>query len=175
VFTSVGTLLHSFHHPKQGWIAIVMAIGATLASSLAAFPAEPNRGEAVPDGRLSPTPSRATALANGVYLYGETARPNVVGKEYIVFETIGTKARGAFYLPRSEFSCFYGQLKGARLNVTVIDPFDRQKYSFSLTVNSNGLNASKQPKSGQATYQPLDKISSNDLRILAACKSQLPK
>lgn len=172
MFTSVGALLHSFYHPKQGWLAIVIAISATLASDRAAFPVEPkptrfSRGEALP--------TRATALANGVYLYGETARPDVVGKEYILFETIGTKARGAFYLPRSEFSCFYGRLTGDRLNVTVIDPFDRQKYSFSLSVTSNGLNASKQPQSGQATYQPLAKISPNDLRILAACKSQLPK
>lgn len=171
MFTSVGALLHSFHHPKSRWSAsIVIAIGATLTSNLTALTEQPTRFS-----RGETPPTNATALANGVYLYGETARPDIVGKEYIVFETIGTKARGAFYLPRSEFSCFYGQLRGSRLNVTVIDPFDRQQYNFTLTVNSNGLNASKQPKSGQPTYQPLDKVSPNDLRILAACKSQLPK
>ena len=170
MFTIASTLLHSFHHPKQRWIAsIVIAISATIAGNLTALTETTTRS------RGETPPTSTTPLANGVYLYGETDRPDVVGKEYIVFETIGTKARGAFYLPRSEFSCFYGQLRGSRLDVTVIDPFDRQKYNFTLTVNSNGLNASKQPQSGQPTYQPLDKVSPNDLRILAVCKSQLPK
>ncbi|WP_373541098.1 hypothetical protein [Chamaesiphon sp.] len=153
---------------RSGWCArhrwlttIVITLSTILASHLTALTEQPNR-------------SRVKPLANGIYLYGETALPNVVGKEYIVFERIGTKVRGAFYLPRSEFSCFYGQFRGPSLDVTLFDPFDRQKYNFTLTVNSNGLTASKQPKNSQPAYQPLGKISPNDLRILAACKLQLP-
>jgi hypothetical protein len=110
---------------------------------------------------------------NGVYLYGESAQPDVVGKEYVVFETIGTKTIGAFYLPQSEFSCFYGRFQGSQLNVTLIDAFDQQKYKFTLTINPSGLTASKQPMMGEPSYQPLGKVSDNDRRILNACKVQL--
>jgi hypothetical protein len=122
-----------------------------------------------------PKQLRVTPMTNGIYLYGESDRPDIVGKEYIIFETINNKTLGAFYLPRSEFSCFYGQFKGSRLNVTLIDALDRQKYHFTLSLNSHGLTASKQPMMGEPSYQSLDKISTNDRRILATCKLQLQK
>jgi hypothetical protein len=155
------TLLQSIFSSKKRWLtSVAIAVLATLAGNTAAL------GENL--NRLSQTPT-----ANGVYLYGESEQPDVVGKEYIVFETIGNKTIGAFYLPRSEFSCFYGQFRGSRLHVTLIDTFDRQKYNFTLALNPKGLTASKQPMMGEPNYQPLGKISSNDLRILNACKLQL--
>ena len=157
----VTTLLQSIFSSKKRWFtSVAIAILATFAGNPAALGDNLNR--------LSLTPT-----ANGVYLYGESDRPDVIGKEYIIFETIGTKTIGAFYLPRSEFSCFYGQFKGARLNVTLIDAFDRQKYNFTLSLAAKGLTASKQPMMGEPTYQPLGKISDNDLRILNTCKLQL--
>lgn len=117
----------------------------------------------------------ADAVANGIHLYGESRRPNVIGKEYIIFEKNGSKTIGAFYLPHSEFSCFYGQFKASRLNVTLFDPFDRRKYTFSLALAPDGLTASQQPMLGQPTYQPLSTISPNDRQILTACKQQLQK
>jgi hypothetical protein len=122
----------------------------------------------------APLPANITPAANGVYLYGESDRPDVVGKEYMVFETTNNQAIGAFYLPQSEFSCFYGQFKGSRLNITLIDTYDRQKYNFTFALNPNGLTASKQPMMGEPTYQPLgSKISTNERQILDACKQQL--
>jgi hypothetical protein len=157
----VTTLLQSIFSSKKRWFtSVAIAILATFAGNPAALGDNPNR--------LSLTPT-----ANGVYLYGESDRPDVIGKEYIIFETIGTKTIGAFYLPRSEFSCFHGQFKGARLNVTLIDAFDRQKYNFTLSLAAKGLTASKQPMMGEPTYQSLGRISDNDLRILNTCKLQL--
>ncbi len=152
----------SICNSKQRWItSVAIAVLVTLSGKMTAIAEKPNR--------LSVAPT-----ANGVYLYGESSKPDVVGKEYIIFETIGTKTIGAFYLPRSEFSCFYGQFKGSRLSVTLIDALDQQKYYYTLLLNPNGLTASKHPMMGAPTYQPLGKISNNDLRILAACKLQLP-
>jgi hypothetical protein len=157
----VTRLFPSIFSSKKRWLtSVAIAVLATLAGNTTALGDNPNRSS------LAPT-------ANGIYLYGESDRPDVVGKEYIVFETIGNKTIGAFYLPRSEFSCFYGQFKGARMNVTLIDGLDRQKYNFSLGLNSNGLTASKQPMMGEPTYQPLGKISNNDRQILNDCKLQL--
>ena len=158
----VGTLLQSIQVRKKWLTSLSIAMFAILAGNTIALTEKPDRSISAP-------------LTEGIHLYGETDRADVIGKEYIIFETIGTKTLGAFYLPRSEFSCFYGQFQGSRLNVTLIDPFDRQKYNFTLAVNPKGLTASKQPMMGQPTYQPLGKVSDNDRRILAACKSQLPK
>jgi hypothetical protein len=157
------TLLKSIRNSRKSWfvggaIAILAIIVGDNTTALADIP-----------NRLSGTPA-----TSGVYLYGESDRPEVIGKEYIIFERIGNKTIGAFYLPRSEFNCFKGQFQGSRLNVTLTDAFDRQKYNFSLNLNPRGLTASKLPMMGEPTYQPLGKISDNDRRILNACKLQLP-
>lgn len=162
-------LLPSIRTPKNRWLnSIAVAIFATFTGNVLAISASPER--AFVQSRTIDAP-----IANGVHLYGESPRPNVIGKEYIIFEKNGNQTVGAFYFPRSEFSCFKGQFKDARLNVTLFDPFDRRKYLFSLALAPDGLTASKQPMLGQPTYQPLSKISPNDRRILAACKQQLQK
>ena len=160
------TLLHSIHSGKRLWLtSAVIAILALVVDNTIAI--------ADKSERTAPANIPSGKIAGEVYLYGESDRPDVVGKEYIIFETIGTKTVGAFYLPRSEFSCFYGQFRGSILNITLIDTYDSQKYKFSLALNPSGLTASKQPMMGTPTYQPLGKISANDLQILDACKVQL--
>jgi hypothetical protein len=164
----VHTLLQSIRNSKTHWFtSLSIAILITLSSHSTAA-ADTTTAMVDTSSRVTVTPT-----ANGVYLYGESDRPDVVGKEYMVFETIGNKTIGAFYLPRSEFNCFYGQFKGSRMNITLIDAFDLQKYKFTLALNPNGLTASKQPMMGEPTYQPLGKISNNDLQILKTCKLQL--
>ena len=156
------TLVKSIHHQQSWLVSSTIALLVTIIShSSVALAEQPSR--------LSGTPT-----TNGVYLYGESDRPEIIGKEYIIFERIGNKTIGAFYLPQSEFNCFQGRFQGARLDVTLFDALDRQKYKFSLNLNPRGLTASKQPVMGEPTYQPLGQISQNDRRILSACKLQLP-
>ena len=108
-------------------------------------------------------------------MYGESERPDVVGKEYIIFEMVGKKTVGAFYLPQSEFSCFYGQFNGSKLDVTLIDGYDQKKYNYALTLNERGLTASRLPHMGAPNYKPLAQIGENDRRMLNSCKVQLQK
>jgi hypothetical protein len=154
------SLNSSCNHQHRWFTSVIIA--------LAALVIQPSNTLADNLNRLNLSPQ-----TNGVYLYGESDQPEVVGKEYIIFETIDNKTIGAFYLPKSEFSCFHGQFQGSRLNVTLIDTFDRQKYNFSLNLNPSGLTASKQPMMGEPSYQPLGKISNNDRSILNTCKTQL--
>ncbi len=169
MLTILTTFLPSIRTYKKCWLtSLAIAVLATLTGTPLAISASADR--AISQSRQTDAP-----IANGVHLYGESLRPNVVGKEYIIFEKNGSKTIGAFYLPRSEFSCFYGQFKASRLNVTLFDPFDRRKYTFSLALVPDGLTASKQPMLGQPTYLPLSKISTNDRQILTACKQQLQK
>ena len=157
------TLLKSIHNSKKYWLVsgAIVILATIVGDNITVLADIPNK-------------INGTPLTTGVYLYGESDRPEVIGKEYIIFERIGNKTVGAFYLPRSEFNCFKGQFQGSRLNVTLTDAFDRQKYNFSLNLNPRGLTASKLPMMGEPTYQPLGKISDNDRRILNACKLQLP-
>ncbi len=175
-------LLHSIDVGKQKWLTIFLVAIISLSwgttSTLAdkTRPTDPKVAATATEGSYQPgaiSNIPQANIASGIYLYGESIRPDVIGKEYIVFEKIGNRIVGAFYLPQSEFSCFYGQFKGSRLNVTLIDTYDGQKYKYSLTLNQRGLTASKLPLMGQPTYQPLDKVSDNDLRILNSCKLEL--
>ena len=151
-------LFESIQRRKKFWLT-------RIAIALLVIPSYPT---------LAQTKQLSTnSIANGVYLYGESNRPDVIGKEYMIFETTRDRVIGAFYLPRSEFSCFYGDFKGSQLNLTIIDPFDGQKSKSTLTYDRRGLSASKQPLMGQPSYQSLDKISQNDRRILGICKQQL--
>jgi hypothetical protein len=169
-------LLHSIHTSKKCWLMSAAIAALTLVSgNNTALGDKPDRlsfRESSPAVIANPSSGNISGNSN-IYLYGETGRPDVIGKEYIVFEKIGRKTVGAFYLPQSEFSCFYGNFNGSNLNITLLDPYDGQKYKFSLALNASGLTASKQPMMGTPTYQPLSKISTNDLRMLAACKAQL--
>ena len=74
------TLLKSIYNSKKCWIVSgAIAILATIVGdNTTALADSPNR--------LSET--RPT---NGVYLYGESDRPEVIGKEYIIFERVGNK------------------------------------------------------------------------------------
>ncbi|PSB43101.1 hypothetical protein [Chamaesiphon polymorphus] len=163
---------HRFAAVKISWLATVAIVALTVVTSSTSLQV---LSKPIARSIVNPT-------ANGVYLYGESPYPNVVGKEYIIFETRNKKTIGAFYLPRSEFSCFYGQFKGSRLYGTIVDPFNGKRSNFTLTLDSLaerlrqrdlGLNASNKPILGKPVFQQLRQISNNDRRILAACKQQL--
>lgn len=167
-------LLHSIRTSKKLWLISAGIAALTLVSgNHTALGEKPNRLSFREASRAIIAKPQSGNVAGNIYLYGEADKPDVIGKEYIVFEEIGRKTIGAFYLPQSEFSCFYGNFNGSKLNITLLDTYDGQKYKYSLALNPSGLTASKQPMMGTPTYQPLGKISTNDLRILNACKAQL--
>ncbi|MGL5062055.1 MAG: hypothetical protein ACRC62_18945 [Microcoleus sp.] len=99
------------------------------------------------------------SLAEGIYLYGQSLKPDELQKEYFVFELRRGKVVGAFYLPRSAFYCFYGNIESNRLNVTVVDSFDRTTSPYSVNLRQ---------------YHQISAISDNDRRILDICKAAHP-
>ena len=72
------------------------------------------------------TSTTTSSLEDGNYLFGEAAQSNEVGKGYVVFSKKGQRVVGALYYPRSEFSCFVGNVNGERLDVTAFGPYDQQ-------------------------------------------------
>ena len=110
-------------------------------------------GSQSPPNRASDTAS--TGLAEGIYLYGQSSKPDQIKKEYFVFEMRQSKVVGAFYLPRSAFYCFYGTLDRTQLNLTVVDTYDGSRSPYSVNLQQ---------------YYPISAIGENDRRILGICK-----
>jgi len=105
----------------------------------------------------NPAPDSALqSLREGIYLYGESPQASILQKEYFVFEVRQSKVVGAFYLPRSAFYCFYGNVELTQLNLTVVDSFDRTTSPYSLNLQD---------------YYPISAVSDNDRRILDICKT----
>jgi len=132
---------------------------------------------------------KTNPLKNGVHLYGQSSQPEQVGKEYLVFETNGGKVTGAFYMPSSEFSCFYGTVNAGQMNLTVVDPYENSTYSHAIALQQNSLVASADQQVsledgsdanhpqviGLQGYYPVETISDNDQRLLDSCRNNSAK
>ena len=124
---------------------------------------------------------------DGVYLYGQSPKPQQIGQEYIVVEVNKGKALGAFYLPHSEFNCFNGTIKGGKLTLLLASSPESEPYPVSLgggtnsqqvatvgdrPLGENGINNISMPYSvALQNYHQLSQVSNSDRQILAACKS----
>jgi hypothetical protein len=99
----------------------------------------------------------STNLADDIHLYGQVAQPDQVSKGYVVFQNIEGEVVGAVYYPRSEFSCFQGNLDGRTLDVQPI--------------------AANSEDADRSTAELLDfyklPVSENDRRILSQCKREV--
>lgn len=106
--------------------------------------------QAQQSGSTQPAP-----LADGTYLYGQTAQPNQIRQGYVVFSHQDGRVVGATYFPRSHFDCFTGALQNKTLNV-----------------KSSGVENPKNvaTKIKLSELYPIQKVSENDRRILSTCR-----
>lgn len=93
-------------------------------------------------------------LADGVYLFGEDPEPEQVGKAYMVFEVRRGRLIGAFYMPSSSFDCVFGSAQSQRLDLTIVNSYERTTYPYSVPLRN---------------LHPIDSFSANDRRILSTC------
>jgi hypothetical protein len=114
---------------------------------------------------------------DGVYLYGQSARPNQLGQGYIIFQKQQGRVTGALYMPRSEFSCFQGTInKSGELAMTVSNSIDEVGSSQIATGNTTpSLTDDQFINSAYSVvlqdYHPIQSISANDRRILRTCQN----
>ena len=141
-------------------IAIVLALSPGNFSI--AFPApraqDPDITSGVFKSQSPPNPAPDTAstgLADGIYLYGQSNKPDEIKQEYFVLEMRQSKVVGAFYLPRSAFYCFYGTSDRTQLNLIVVDSYDGSRSPYSVNLQQ---------------YYRISAVSDNDRRILGICK-----
>ncbi|MEA5575326.1 hypothetical protein [Anabaena sp. UHCC 0451] len=116
---------------------------------------------------------------DGIYLYGQSSRPNELGQGYIVFQKQQGKVIGALYMPSSEFSCFQGTIaKSGELAMTVTSsPGEAGINTVSTTSRIPRLtdeNAMTYAYSvALQDYHQLNSVSANDQQILQACRQDL--
>ena len=82
---------------------------------------------------------------------------------------------GAFYLPQSEFDCFYGTRQGNQLALTVVNSYDQMTHAFALGIVQNHpvASASDLPTDGQFSlegFHAIANLSELDQRLLGTCK-----
>ncbi|MBD2198306.1 MULTISPECIES: hypothetical protein [Calothrix] len=117
---------------------------------------------------------------DGLYLYGQSPKPNQLGQGYIIFEKRQATVRGALYMPSSEFSCFQGTIdRSGELAMTVNASPDGNNYhpvaTTSTTPNINEDAFTSYPYSvALQDYHQLKSISANDRHILQMCSQISP-
>ncbi|OUC15662.1 MAG: hypothetical protein B0A82_05695 [Alkalinema sp. CACIAM 70d] len=160
-----------------------LTLGLTV-SAMAAYPAnaESIQSTNVLNTEKAPAlvpavvaPISSSPLADGVYLYGEAAQPEVLGKAYFVFEVKQGKVLGALYMPSSSFDCAYGQFQADQLALTVRGAYEAAATPFEIALDRTAVVASNgnpaQAEIGLQGFQRLEKVSENDHRILEMCKA----
>lgn len=123
-----------------------------------------------------PSMASESPLADGVYLYGQAPQPEVIGSEYLVFEVENGEAKGAIYLPSSEFNCFTADIDNQGMSLGIVDPFDNAVYPYEIAINLQGeiAGSDRAPLMAELEgYHALETISNNDRRILEICKNDL--
>lgn len=100
----------------------------------------------------------STTLTNGIYLYGNSPQANELAGHYVVFERYSDEVVGAFYSPRSEFTCFAGKLQDTELDVEAVVPNSPTTQAVSAQLEN--LHSIKQ-------------VTPNDQQMLATCKQEM--
>lgn len=152
-------LTHTLQQPVLG-----MAIGSSLlVGGLAS--AAPGLAQTAP-------------LAEGQYLYGQTAEANVPGSTYMLFQIRQNRIVGAFYQPSSSFDCFHGTVASTKLDLAVVDSYDQTSYPYEVALVTD--QAPVADTQGVAVpvqiegFQPIAAPSTNDQAILNTCLAEYP-
>ncbi len=112
---------------------------------------------------------------DGIYLYGQSPKPNQLGQGYVLFQKQQDKVIGALYMPNSEFSCFQGTLdRSGELALTVNSSPDED--GSTQVATSNGIPRINEDEPityaysvALQDYHQLKSISVSDRRMLQMC------
>lgn len=149
-----------------------LVIGASLTVGAAAVGILP--ANAAPEK----LPAQSTSLPDGVYLYGQSAKPDEIGQGYFVFESKQGQVVGALYYPQSSFDCAAGSFKNEQLALSVTNSYDGVANPFEIALDRSSTVASSGEPAlniGLQGFHKLDKVTDNDLRMLNVCKTDMQK
>jgi hypothetical protein len=168
-------------HSRSVFTSLSLSLGIVFGSLTAAMVSEaaPSTQPQQPVSTTTAKPSTPAALENGVYLFGQAAEPDQIGKAYLVFEVKDGRMVGAFYMPRSSFDCVYGSFQPNQLALTVVNSYDQSTYPYEIAIRQSNPVAtagnSAEKKLGLDGMHQLVQVSENDERILGVCKANFPQ
>ncbi|WP_421659036.1 hypothetical protein [Leptothermofonsia sp. ETS-13] len=157
----------------SGFLVRILAVGVAAMGLPAIAESSPKSPR-----QVSAVSAPAVTLPDGVYLYGQSPKPEQIGKGYFVFEVNHGKVVGALYMPRSSFDCAAGSFQGNQLALTVVNSYDRSTNPFDIALERGSTVAATGGGSEKVSLQGFHQISSisqNDYRILNTCKADLQK
>ncbi len=160
--------------------ALLVSSGLVLGGAVTVPATSSALASIAPDSIHPSAPSIAELpnLPDGIYLYGQSPEAEQLQNEYMVFEVRQDRAVGAFYMPSSDFSCFYGNIEANRLAVNMVDLHENTTYAYAVPRDNYEI-ASSNPTGdiefqGFQGFHRIANVSENDRRILETCKETLP-
>ncbi|ACK66543.1 hypothetical protein PCC8801_2535 [Rippkaea orientalis PCC 8801] len=169
----VQSFFFSITHCSLFSLGILISLGLINLSPVQAVEKNVLIAEATPSREVSLT-QRSITIPNGVYLYGRSPKPETLGQEYLVFKVQEGQVIGAFYMPRSEFSCFSGSFNSRQMNLSIADPYDGTKYDYAIALEPISPIADQRNATTEMRlegYYRLNNVTENDHRILKTCLS----
>ena len=134
----------------------------------------PSTETLVPARTPAPPVAESQVIPDGVYLYGQSSKPNRVGSEYMVFESRQDRVVGALYLPQSSFDCFYGRRDSQALSLNIVHSYHNTLHTYAVALTSVESTIASTGNLvgdfGVQGLQRIEEVSQNDTRILEMCK-----
>lgn len=167
-------------NPSSLWSTLLENSGrllmGTLVASMTAIGSLPAIAANAQTASTAQSPaSSAASLPDGVYLYGQAAKPDVIGQGYFVFEVNKGNVVGALYMPRSSFDCASGKFQDDQLALTVVNSYDRTTNPFEIALDKTSTVAttgnSTLKNVGLQGFHSINTVSENDRRMLSVCKT----
>jgi hypothetical protein len=151
---------------------VALLLTAAMAALGAAAPAQAD------SLAVAQTSSESVSPRADRYLFGQSSQPDQIGQGYVVLERTGDRVHGALYYPSSSFDCFYGQVQGTEVAMTIINSYDQEAYPYSLAL-AEGPAVATAGSAGESLPFSLDgfyafeTLSDNDHRMLDQCRGAL--
>ena len=147
-----------------------------LAAVGLAFPSSSTAQIPVP---LSSSPANGPSiqqdlLADGTYLFGQSATPNEMGAVYAVLSVSNNQTVGAFYQPNSSFDCFSGQVLPNQLALNVVDSYEQTVHPYAVALTLDNTLVAGTGAVGAYTlegFHRLESLSDQDVRMLSVCQA----
>lgn len=122
---------------------------------------------------ISSSSATRTSLEDGTYLFGQSPNPGVIGSAYAVFSVQDSRAVGAFYMPRSSYDCFSGEVSSTQLAVNVVNSYSQAVHPYAVAITATdalvaGEGAGAYTLDG---FHRIDSLSEKDAEILAVCEA----
>lgn len=175
--TSGALLKRAIRHLEKPVTGLFLTTGLVLTahSQVSADSAAAPRASSNSTDFLATETRSAQAVADGVYLYGQSPEPNQIGSAYMVLQVEQGQVEGAFYMPRSSFDCFYGSFQADHLALTVINSYENTHYPYAIALEPQDAVATIDnetlPPIGLQGFHLLESPSEGDLRILSTCQA----